>query len=63
MTDYTQCGLIPREPMRTLTPDDPRLDPVAVVDALERKIGVPVQVARAESVCLLFDDGLDEPPD
>ena len=63
MTDYTQRGLIPREPRRTPMSDGPCLDPVAVVDALERKIGVPLRVARAEAVYLLFDDGLDEPPD
>jgi hypothetical protein len=62
MTHYTQPGLIPREPRRILMPDDPRLDPVAVVDALERKLGIPFQVARAENVYLVFD-GLDEPPD
>lgn len=63
MTQYIERGPIPREPRRILMSDDSRPDPAAAVDAIERRLGLPVQVAYAADVRRISGDYLDEPPD
>lgn len=61
MTRETERRPIPREPGRTRMSDDSRPDPAAAVEALERKVGIPLQIAGAPH--RMSGDPLDEPPD
>ena len=63
MTQHIERGLIPRETRWIRVSEDSRLDAAAAVDALEEKIGIPLQVVRAEDVFRISGDDLDEPPD